>query len=196
MRSESTSFPLSPIAPSVLGTTLQSRTWLVIVAVALLTVSAKIQIPLWPVPMTMQTYVVLVIGMGYGLRLGLVAVGSYLALGALGLPVFAGTPAQGVGLPYMLGPTGGYLAGFLAAVVACGYLAQRGWDRRLSTSLVAMALGHVLIFAFGVAWLANLVGIERAVQAGLAPFALGTVVKTVLAAVSLPVAWRCVQRRR
>src|SRR5689334_11355961 len=106
---------------------------------------------------------VLVIGMTFGFRLGLSAVGTYVALGALGLPVFAGTPAQGAGLPYMLGPTGGYLLGFLVAAAACGALAERGWDRRLATSLVAMLAGHALIFVCGIAWLATLVGLERAV---------------------------------
>jgi len=196
MRIESIALPLSPIAPTMLGTTLRTRTWLVIAGVALLTASAKIQIPLWPVPMTMQTYVVLVIAMGYGFRLGLLAVGSYLALGALGFPVFAGTPAQGVGLSYMLGPTGGYLAGFVGATAVCGLLSERGWDRRLITSLLAMAIGHMVIFAFGVAWLAILVGIVRAAEVGLLPFVFGTAVKTVLAAVSLPVAWKCVRRHK
>lgn len=193
MRTESVTTPLSPIAPAMLGAGWRSKAWLVVAAVALLTASAKIQIPLWPVPMTMQTYVVLVIGMGYGLRLGVTAIGSYLALGALGLPVFAGTPAQGVGLPYMLGPTGGYLVGFLLAAAACGLLAERGWDRRLMTSVVAMVLGHALIFVCGIAWLGSLIGAERAVQVGLMPFILGTVIKTVLAAISLPIAWKYVR---
>ena len=193
MRTESVSPPLSPIVPAMLGETWRSKAWLIVAAVLLLTASAKIQIPLWPVPMTMQTYVVLVIGMGYGLRLGLTAIGSYLALGALGLPVFAGTPAQGIGIPYMLGPTGGYLVGFLGAAALCGLLAERGWDRRITTSVAAMVLGHALIFACGIGWLATLVGLERAVQVGFVPFVLGTILKTVLAAISLPIAWKYVK---
>jgi biotin transport system substrate-specific component len=168
---------------------------LIAAGVVLLTASAKVQIPLWPVPMTMQTYVVLVLAMGYGLRLGLLAIGSYLVVGALGLPVFAGTPAQGIGLPYMVGPTGGYLVGFLVAATICGYLANRRWDRRVSTSLLAMTLGHAAIFVCGVAWLATLVGFERAVQVGFAPFLLATVLKTALAAISLPIAWKYVRAR-
>ncbi len=194
MKSEAASLPALPIASSILGATPQSKAWLIIAAVALLTLSAKIQIPLWPVPITMQTYVVLVIGMGYGTRLGLLAVGSYIALGALGMPVFAGTPAQGVGMPYLLGPTGGYLIGFLAAAAVCGMLAERGWDRRFATSIVAMTLGHALIFAFGIAWLATLVGFERAIKLGFTPFIFGTVLKTALASISLPVAWKYMDR--
>lgn len=183
-----------PIAQSVIGASRRSALFLVVAAVALLTLSAKIQIPLSPVPMTMQTYVVLVIAMGYGTRLGLLAVGSYIALGLLGFPVFAGTPEKGVGLAYILGPTGGYLLGFLVATAACGGLAEKGWDRRLSTSIAAMILGHGLIFACGVAWLATQAGLERAIALGFTPFILATVIKTLLGAVSLPAAWKLVER--
>src|SRR6202022_4636987 len=107
------------------------------------------------------------LAMAYGTRLGAATVGAYLAAGALGLPVFAGTPEQGAGLPYMLGPTGGYLIGFLAETLLLGALAERGWDRKLATSLVAMSLGHVLILACGVAWLSASMGIERAIAVGL-----------------------------
>lgn len=193
MRTEATPLSGMPIATAMAGSRALTRLLLIVVAVSLLSVSAKIQIPLWPVPMTMQTYVVLVIGMSYGFGLGITAVGTYLALGALGLPVFAGTPSQGVGWAYIVGPTGGYLVGFLIAAAACGILADRGWDRRFSTSFAAMVLGHAIIFAFGVTWLAFGVGIERAVELGLRPFLVGTLLKTLLAAGSLPVAWRFVR---
>lgn len=192
MKTGIATLPLLPIAPAMIGVTRRSQALLIAAAVIILTISAKVQIPLWPVPMTMQTYVVLVIGMAFGLRLGVTAVGTYVALGALGLPVFAGTPAQGAGLPYMLGPTGGYLLGFLAAAAACGALAERGWDRHLGASLVAMIFGHALIFLCGIAWLTTLVGLERAVEAGLLPFVFATLVKTLLAAISLPIAWKFV----
>src|SRR6266404_5697542 len=112
---------------SLATTLIDSRTYvrplLVVAGVLLLTLSAKIQIPLWPVPMTMQTYVILVIGMAYGTRMATVTVLGYLIAGAIGLPVFAGTPEKGLGLPYMLGPTGGYLIGFLLATLLMGKLA-------------------------------------------------------------------------
>jgi len=166
----------------------------VVVGVALLTLSAKLQIPFWPVPMTMQTYVVLVLGMAYGLRLGTVTVLAYLLAGAVGLPVFAGTPEKGIGVPYMLGPTGGYLIGFVAAAALCGALAERGFDRSLLRTLIAMTLGHALIFVFGLAWLAHLMGWSKAYAAGLAPFWTATVLKTLLGALTLPFAWKLLSR--
>jgi biotin transport system substrate-specific component len=161
----------------------------------LLTASAKAQVPMWPVPMTMQSFVVLVIGMAYGTRLGAATVALYLLEGAVGLPVFAGTPERGIGLAYVMGPTGGYLAGFLVAAVGMGWLAERGWDRTLPWAVAAMAIGTVLLFAPGVSWLAVLVGWEKAVASGLTPFLVGSVVKLALAAAVLPLAWRAVESR-
>ena len=163
---------------------------LALVGTLALTVSAKTQIPFWPIPMTMQTFVVLVIGMAYGSRLGAATVALYLLQGALGLPVFAGTPEKGVGLAYMIGPTGGYLLGFLVAAWVCGWLAERGFDRSPLKSLTAMSVGHVLIFVCGVAWLAPLMGIEKAFMVGVAPFWAATIVKTLLGVVTLPLAWK------
>ena len=160
----------------------------------LLALSAKTQVPAWPVPMTMQTYVVLVIGMAYGTRLAVGTVLAYLVLGALGLPVFAGTPEKGIGIGYMMGPTGGYLLGFVLAAWLCGALAARGWDRRFPRALAAMTLAHVVILGFGVVWLAALIGWPRAIELGLTPFVAATIVKTFLAGWTLPAAWRFVER--
>ena len=101
----------------------------------LLWASARLQVPFYPVPMTMQTFVVLMIGAAYGWRLGAATVALYLLQGALGMPVFAGTPEKGIGLAYMAGPTGGYLVGYVAAAAVTGALAGRGWARRVSTTL-------------------------------------------------------------
>lgn len=188
--------PRMPIATLLAPNASASIPLMVVAAVALLTLSAKVQIPLWPVPMTMQTYVVLVLAMGLGTRLALVSVATYVALGAAGLPVFAGTPAHGLGVAYMLGPTGGYLAGFVVATIACGQLAFRGWDRHIGRSLAAMLLGHAIIFGFGVAWLSVAIGIERAISVGVTPFIAGTIVKVVMGAVSLPCAWTALRRTR
>ena len=188
--------PRSPLTATLFGRRAAVQALLLVAGVLLLTVSAKIRIPLWPVPMTMQTFVVLVVAMAYGLHLGTATLCAYLAAGALGAPVFAGTPEQGIGVPYMLGPTGGYLLGFVLATVLLGKLAGRGWDRKLWTSLAAMTLGHVLILACGVAWLAVSLGIERAVAAGLTPFVLATVIKTLMAAAVLPPAWTLLARLR
>ena len=163
---------------------------LAVLGTAMLTLSAKLQVPFWPVPMTMQTFVVLVIGMAYGWRLAGATVLLYLLQGAVGLPVFAGTPERGIGLPYMAGPTGGYLVGFVVAAAMLGWLAERGWGRTLGRTLVAMTLGHSVILACGVVWLANSVGWDRAVTVGLMPFWTATFLKTFLGAVVLPLAWR------
>ncbi len=158
--------------------------------------SAKIQIPFYPVPLTMQTFMVLVIGMAFGLRLGTATVALYLLQGALGLPVFAGTPEKGIGLAYMVGPTGGYLLGYLAAVAACGYLAERGWDRRASTTALAMLVGNILIYVPGLLWLGAVVGWDKPVLAwGLTPFLLGDLVKLALATAVLPLAWQGLRSR-
>jgi biotin transport system substrate-specific component len=163
---------------------------LALIGTALLTVSAKIQVPFWPVPMTMQTFVVLVLGMAYGWRLAGATVLLYLAQGAIGLPVFAG----GGGIAYMAGPTGGYLAGFLLAAVAVGWLAEDGWDRSVPRTLAAMLIGTGIIFACGLAWLSTLIGLPQAISAGLVPFLLGEAVKVALATAILPFAWRLLQR--
>lgn len=162
----------------------------------LLTLSAKTQIPFWPVPMTMQTFVVMVIGMALGPRLGVATVALYLAQGAVGLPVFAGTPEKGVGLAYMMGPTGGYLAGFLAGAWICGALAERGWDRSWLKSGIAAAIGHAVIFGLGVLWLQSLIGWQKAFEFGVAPFWAATLLKTALAVAVLPPAWALVRKLR
>ncbi len=166
---------------------------LALVGTLLLTVSAKIQVPFWPVPMTMQTFAVLVIGMAYGPRLGAATVALYLAEGAFGLPVFAGAVA---GPAYLAGPTGGYLAGFLVSAWVVGMLARRGWDRQLITGLAAMVIGTAIIFAFGFAWLAGLIGVEKAFAAGVLPFLPGAALKIALAAALLVASWRIVGRFR
>jgi biotin transport system substrate-specific component len=162
---------------------------LVLLAAGLLTVSAKLQVPFWPVPMTMQTMVVLMIGAAMGSRLGAAAVIVYLVEGAIGLPVFAGTPERGLGLPYMAGPTGGFLVGFLAATVVTGCLAEQGFGRTLPRLLVAMTIGHLVIFAFGLAWLSVHLGAAQAWAVGAAPFVAGTLVKTLLAAALIQAGW-------
>ncbi len=170
--------------------------FLAIVGSLALWVSAKIQVPFYPVPMTMQTFMVLVIGMAFGWKLGAATVLLYLAEGALGLPVFAGTPEKGIGLAYMAGPTGGYLLGFVVSAATVGWLAHKGWDRNVLTTLAAMILGTAIIFAFGVVWLGAVIGWEKPVlQFGLYPFLLGAVFKIGLAAAVLPMIWKQVSNR-
>lgn len=166
----------------------------------ILAISAKIQVPFWPVPMTMQTFAVTVIGMAYGLHLGTATVLLYLAEGAVGLPVFAG----GSGLAYFAGPTGGYLIGFAAAAALCGWLAERGWDRSVWLTVAAMTLGTLIIFAFGLPWLAVFLAaaksyaadqaISAAIVSGFVPFIAASVFKIALAAAVLPGAWWLIGR--
>ena len=151
---------------------------LVLFGTALLWASAKVQVPFWPVPMTMQTAMVALIGMAYGWRLGVATVLAYLAEGAVGLPVFTGTPERGIGLIYMAGPTGGYLLGFLAAAATAGYLTQR--RQGIARIAVATLLAIAAIFVFGVAWLSVSVGFAGAVAYGILPFLPSEALKILL----------------
>ena len=167
-----------------------------------MTISAKVQVPFWPVPMTMQTFAVLVVGMAYGWRLGAATLMVYLAQGALGLPVFA----AGGGLAYFAGPTAGYLVGFALAAALVGGLAERGWDRAMLPTLAAMFLGTAVIFASGLAWLTLFLASSKslaldaafvaALANGLTPFLAGAVTKIALAAAVLPLAWKLLAKVR
>ncbi|MGI1663385.1 biotin transporter BioY [Palleronia sp. KMU-117] len=169
---------------------------LVALGVAALAIAAKIRVPMWPVPITMQTFAVLTIGAAYGARLGGVTLLAYLALGALGMNVFTGTGEGASGLAYMAGPTGGYLLGFLLAAVAMGCLAQRGWDRSVATMAGALLIGNAIIYAVGLPWMAHLFAAEKGmawvVQWGMTNFLLGDALKLVLAALLIPAAWKLV----
>jgi len=164
---------------------------LVLAGIAALTLAAKIRVPMWPVPITMQTFAVLAIGTAFGLRLGLTTILGYLALGALGLTVFTG---EGAGLGYMLGSTGGYMLGFVIAAIAMSALARRGWDRSALGMAGAMLIGTAIIYAFGLGWMTHLFGAEHGfawvVEKGLLPFLPGDALKLVLAALVVPGLWK------
>lgn len=167
---------------------------LVLAGTALIAICAKIQVPMWPVPMTMQTWAVLLIGAAYGWRLGGVTVIAYLLEGIVGLPVFAGAAA---GPAYMAGPTAGYLVGFVLSAMLVGWLAERGWDRNVITTALAMLAGNVLLYIPGLLWLGVLFGWDKPIlEWGLTPFILGDLAKLGLAAAVLPVTWKLVGRRR
>ena len=158
---------------------------LVALGTALLTLSAKVNLPLPYVPMTLQTLAVLVIGAAYGAGLGTATVVVYLAEGAMGLPVFAGPVG---GLAPLFGPTAGYLFGFVAAAFVTGWLSERGWDRSVLHLFVAMAFGHLLILAAGFGWLAfgMRLGVEKAWLVGIVPFIAASLIKNALGAALLP----------
>ena len=190
-------FPLAAVlwpdrADAMLG--LLRGAILVALGTALLTASAKINLPLPYVPMTLQTLVVLMIGAAYGWRLGAVTVMAYLAEGAMGWPVFAGPVG---GLAPLLGPTAGYLFGFVAAAIITGLLSERGWDRSVPLLFVAMALGHIVILGCGFAWLAfgMKLGLEKAWLVGIAPFVAASVIKNAIGALAVPAIRRMLDRR-
>lgn len=154
----------------------------------------SIPLPFTPVPVTGQTFAVLLTGALLGSRLGASSLLLYLAEGAAGLPVFA---LGRSGLATLLGPTGGYLIAFPVAAFVVGWLAERGWDRQILATALAMAVGNVVIYAGGVSWLTRFAGgLAQTVQLGMLPFLIGDFVKLVLAAVLLPAGWAFVSRTR
>jgi len=147
-------------------------------------------LPFTPVPFTLQPMVVLLGGAALGARLGATSQILYLMLGVVGLPVFAYTSELPQGALRLLGPSGGYLMAYPLAALVTGWLAQRGLDRRVGTSVAAMALGLAVVFAGGVLWLAKDLGLSTALAVGLYPFVLVDVIKVAASAVVLPAAWR------
>lgn len=179
-----------------------SGTWvrdalLVIGAVVLTAVLAQVSIPVpgSPVPVTGQTLAVMLVGTTMGMRRGTAAMGLYLLVGLVGLPVYSDGTA---GLQVLLGATGGYLVGFVLAAAVMGWAAERGWDRTPLRTLLLGLVGQGLIFGVGVPWLAFAAGLDLAgaVAAGFTPFLVGGVVKGLVAAAVLPAAWRLVRGKR
>ena len=160
----------------------------------------SVPLPLTPVPLVLQDMVVLIGGMALGSRLGMTAMLVYLAAGMVGLPVFAASATLPQGPLRLLGPTGGYLIAYPFAAFVTGYLAERGFDRRFWTSVVAMFAGLVVIFAGGVSWMALFMrpaglGFDAALRAGLYPFLLGDVFKIILGASVMPAVWKLFGQR-
>ena len=165
---------------------------LVVLGTALMALSAKIQVPFYPVPMTMQTAVVLLIGGAYGWRLGGLTMLAYLAEGLAGLPVFAGPAA---GPAYFAGPTTGYLVGFVASAALMGLAVERGWTRSLVGMAAAITVASLIPFVTGVAWLATLTGLAAAIDGGLVRFIPAAILKGALAGVLLAKIDGLAQRR-
>ena len=169
---------------------------LVIAGALLIYLTSKLVIPVpgSPVPITGQTFGVLLVGGALGLRRGLIAVALYVLLGVVGLPFFA--EGKG-GLTVMSGTNGGYLIGFIIAGAVVGRLAELGWDRRIGGAIGAMLVGSVIIYAIALPWLKYVTGwtVEETVAKGLTPFIIGDTLKLILAAALFPVAWWVVGRR-
>jgi biotin transport system substrate-specific component len=199
MQSRSTtSTALAPTLWTFAGNRIAQDVVLVLAGTALIAIAAKIKVPFVPVPMTLQTLAILLIGATYGFRLGTLTVLAYLAEGLVGLPVFTNTPPAVAGPLYFLGPTGGFLAGFVLLAMVVGAAADRGFDRSIPKLFAAMLAGEVVMMALGFAWLAWFaalssgavgLGVEKALAAGVTPFILGDLLKIALAALLVPAAW-------
>ena len=153
--------------------------FLALIGSIILAISSKIKIPFYPVPMTMQTLIVLLIGIGFGWKLGLATVSLYLFEGIIGLPVFSGSPEKGIGLIYFTGPTMGYLLGFLVAVYFSGRFV---YDNNLINNFLKLLLATSFIYILGIAWLGSLIGWEKPIfQLGAQPFLLAELFKILIA---------------
>jgi len=188
------------IAGSALDRTLQVAAVLFVTALTALAAQISIPLPFTPVPFTLQPMVVLLGGAALGARLGMASQVLYLALGMAGLPVFAASPVLPQGILRLLGPTGGYLMSYPFAAFVAGALAERGFDRRYLTSVIAMGAGLAVVFAFGVTWLAwfarpTHAGLDAALRAGLYPFLPADIIKICVAAAIMPGVWALLGRR-
>lgn len=169
--------------------------FLAVVGTLLLTVSAKTKVVLGPVDMSLQTLVVLLIASTFGLRLGLATMLLYMAQGAAGLPVFQSTPEKGIGIVYMLGTTGGYLAGFVVMTAIVGWAADRGFGRNPVKLFGVMLVADAIMLAMGAAWLGMLIGLDKGWTLGFVPFLVPDLIKTALAAAVVPAVWALLPKR-
>ena len=166
--------------------TVYKNIFIVLFGTILLAVSSKVQVPFWPVPMTMQTFIVFIIGMTYGPKLAFLTLLAYLFEGSLGLPVFA----KGGGIAYLTGPTAGYLYGMTIAAFVIGLFSQKGFAKSYLKSLFALLVGTLIIFTLGVAYLGSIIGYEKALIAGLYPFIISELFKIFLATMLIPTIWK------
>ncbi|WP_433931061.1 biotin transporter BioY [Curtobacterium flaccumfaciens] len=182
-----------PLADALLPRTAVVSTALVLGGALLTAGAAQVSVPIWPVPITGQTLAVLLVGSALGARRGALSMLVYALLGVVGLPVFADGSA-GVGV--LVGPSGGYIVGFVAAAALVGWVAERFGDRPLRNALLSFALGTVVTFVAGMAWLAVALGLDlqQTLQYGLYPFVLGGVVKTLIGAGVISLGWTAALR--
>lgn len=168
---------------------------LVVAGTLLLTLSAKTKVVFGPVDMSLQTLAVLMIAASFGFRLGMATILLYLAQGAAGLPVFQSSPEKGVGILYMLGTTGGYLAGFVVMTAIVGWAADRGLSRNPFKLFGVMVAADLVMLAMGTAWLAVLIGADKAFAFGFTPFIVPDLIKAALAAAIIPAVWALLPKR-
>jgi biotin transport system substrate-specific component len=170
--------------------------FLAIAGTLLLTLSAKTKVVLGPVDMSLQTLAIFLIAAAFGMRLAVATLLLYMLEGAMGFPVFQSTPEKGIGIAYMLGTTGGYLAGFVVMAAIAGWAADRGFDRNPFKLFGALLVAEAVMMAMGFAWLATIIGAEKAWQFGVVPFILPDLIKVALAASLVPAIWSLLPRRK
>jgi biotin transport system substrate-specific component len=183
------------LADQFITRTLATDVALVVGGAAVVAVAAQIAVPLWPVPITGQTFAVLVVASALGAVRGTLAMALYAVLGIVGLPIFSDASS---GLSIVAGPTGGYIIGFVFSAALVGWIAERSGDRKYLGATLAFAAGTVVTFAFGLIWLSaslNL-NLEQTLQGGLYPFIIGGIVKSLLAAAIIPTVWMGVTRSK
>lgn len=191
-----TARPLVDLAlPEKGATRIAAQIFLAVSGTLLLTLSAKTKVVFGPVDMSLQTLAVLLIASAFGFRLAVATVVLYLAQGAMGLPVFQGTPEKGIGIAYMLGSTGGYLAGFVVMAAIVGRAADRGLDRNPFKLFGVMLAANSVMLAMGFAWLAMLIGADKAWTFGVAPFIVPDLIKVALASALVPAVWSLLPKR-
>lgn len=179
--------PLTNRLDNTSNSTLFKKISLVLLGTILLACAAKIYIPFMPVPASMESLAVLFIGMSYGSRLGTLTVMAFIAEGAMGLPVFS---SMNSGLPVILGPTGGYIFGFIPAAFVGGYLVERGLGRHILTAAIAGVAATSIIWICGLGYLSSFIGFKQALIIGFKPFALIDLIKVALVSVIIPIFWR------
>jgi len=191
-----TARPLIDLAlPEKGASRLGMQIFLAVAGTLLLTISAKTKVVLGPVDMSLQTLAVLLIATAFGFRLAVATLLLYMAQGAMGFPVFQSTPEKGIGMAYMLGTTGGYLAGFVVVAAIVGWAADRGFDRNPLKLFGVMLAADAVMLAMGFAWLATLIGADQAWTFGVVPFLVPDLIKVALAAAVVPAVWSLLPKR-
>lgn len=180
--------PRLVLADRVFGRSIPLDIVLVVTGAALTAVLAQVAVPLYPVPITGQTLAVLLVGATLGAARGALSLALYAILGIVGLPVFSDYAS---GVHVVLGPTGGYIIGFIVSAALVGWLSERAWERQVLKALATFAAGTLIVFAFGLPWLAVALGLDlwQTLEAGLFPFLIGGAIKALIAAGLLPLAW-------
>lgn len=200
MSTATTTLPRTTLVDRVVARSWVSDIALVTAGAALVAVLAQVAVPLWPVPVTGQTLAVLLVGASLGAARGAASLSLYALLGAVGLPIYSDASS---GCSVLLGPTGGYIIGFIASAAIVGWAAERSWDRGWYKPIITFIGGSLVVFAFGLPWLAVALGqlglpndLQSVLVAGFYPFIIGGLIKAAIAAALLPALWAAAERSK